>query len=297
MSTERAFEQAILASPEDDALRLIYADWLEEQGDPRGEYLRVETALARTPAGDPRYGALRERVTELRQGVDRTWGTTFGLRKITAIEDLVYYLREFHKSWSDSPGLDPASLPVDLPYGLALVYRELGALTELKGYRTPFNAQDCLLSPQRIQRVGDMLEFAWENQGVWSCRFPADTKLADPPVYSNSLDVWSGTTGGFQRICDSLNHFLTTFCLQEAVMSAPRLLAFDNVSQPREVIDAMCRPLWLAGQYVAGEPSHNFFDVPGQDLLVMEYAGLWLGSHSDAALRLVRNGVHYNRIH
>src|SRR5262249_36968134 len=36
----RAFLDAILEAPEDDAVRLIYADWLEEQGDPRGEFIR-----------------------------------------------------------------------------------------------------------------------------------------------------------------------------------------------------------------------------------------------------------------
>lgn len=35
---------AIEREPEDDALRSVYADWLEERGDPRGEYLRLEIA-------------------------------------------------------------------------------------------------------------------------------------------------------------------------------------------------------------------------------------------------------------
>lgn len=37
--------QAILDNPEDDALRLVYADWLEERGDPRGEFIRVQVLL------------------------------------------------------------------------------------------------------------------------------------------------------------------------------------------------------------------------------------------------------------
>src|SRR5262245_31478207 len=36
------FIQALLAAPEDLTLRLVYADWLEERGDPRGEYLRCQ---------------------------------------------------------------------------------------------------------------------------------------------------------------------------------------------------------------------------------------------------------------
>jgi uncharacterized protein (TIGR02996 family) len=296
MNTERAFERAILAAAEDDAPRLVYADWLEERGDPRGEYLRVETALASTPPGGRRYRSLRKRVTELRKGVDRAWGTTFGLRKITAIEDLVYYLREFHKSWSDSPGLDPASLPPDLPPGLALIYRELGALTEIEAERPPFSAQDQLVTPNRIRHVGDMVEFAWENQGNWSCRFPAEAGVADPPVYSDAADVWQSPSRGFQKVCDSLNHFLTTFCLREAVFSAPCLVSFRGNHQPHKVLRAACRPLWSAGRFVSGEPDHIFYDVPGQDVLVMEASGLYLGSHSEAALRAIRKGIRYNRL-
>jgi uncharacterized protein (TIGR02996 family) len=297
MNTERAFERAILAAPEDDSRRLVYADWLEERGDPRGEYLRVETALASMPSGGRQYRSLRKRVTELRKGVDRAWGITFGLRKITAIEDLVYYLREFHKSWSESPGMDATSFPADLPHGLALVYRELGALTEIEAEPSPFDAQDQLVEPNRLRHVGDMVEFAWENQGNWSCRFPVEKGVADPPVFSNAADVWQSPARGFQRVCDSLNHFLTTICLQEAVYSAPCLVSFNGGSQPREALNAACRPLWPNGWYVSGEPSHNFFDVPGQDVLLMDYAGLWLGSHSDAVLRLIRKGVRYNRLH
>src|SRR5581483_3087358 len=39
----------VLAHPEDDAVRLIYADWLEEHGEPeRGEFIRCQVELART---------------------------------------------------------------------------------------------------------------------------------------------------------------------------------------------------------------------------------------------------------
>src|SRR5262249_2653590 len=38
---EVAFLEAIRAHPEDDDPRLVYADWLEEQGDPRGDFIRA----------------------------------------------------------------------------------------------------------------------------------------------------------------------------------------------------------------------------------------------------------------
>jgi uncharacterized protein (TIGR02996 family) len=48
MAKDEDFIQAILAAPDDDNLRLIYADWLEEQGDPRGPYLREEVKQFRS---------------------------------------------------------------------------------------------------------------------------------------------------------------------------------------------------------------------------------------------------------
>jgi uncharacterized protein (TIGR02996 family) len=54
MTPDDAFLQAILEQPEDDGPRLMYADWLEERGDPRGEFIRAQCELARSPDDDPR---------------------------------------------------------------------------------------------------------------------------------------------------------------------------------------------------------------------------------------------------
>lgn len=50
MSDHDALLAAILANPDDDTPRLVYADWLTENGDPdRGEFIRIDVELARTP--------------------------------------------------------------------------------------------------------------------------------------------------------------------------------------------------------------------------------------------------------
>jgi uncharacterized protein (TIGR02996 family) len=62
MPHDDAFLRAILEAPNDDAPRLIYADWLEEHGDPdRAEFIRVQIALAHLPEDDPRREALKSR--------------------------------------------------------------------------------------------------------------------------------------------------------------------------------------------------------------------------------------------
>jgi uncharacterized protein (TIGR02996 family) len=55
MTREAAFIQAIRAAPDDDAPRLIFADWLEEHGQTdRAEFIRIQCQLARMT--DPHPG-------------------------------------------------------------------------------------------------------------------------------------------------------------------------------------------------------------------------------------------------
>ena len=59
--SDAALLAVIRAAPADDAPRLVYADWLDEHGQPeRAEFIRVQIELART--NDP---ALRRREAEL----------------------------------------------------------------------------------------------------------------------------------------------------------------------------------------------------------------------------------------
>jgi uncharacterized protein (TIGR02996 family) len=46
MTDEQALLATILAEPENDAPRLVYADWLDDHGDPaRAELIRAECEL------------------------------------------------------------------------------------------------------------------------------------------------------------------------------------------------------------------------------------------------------------
>src|SRR5262249_24580085 len=56
----------ICAHPEDDAPRLIYADWLEENGETaRAEFIRLQIELARRPGEEDPPPALLQREGEL----------------------------------------------------------------------------------------------------------------------------------------------------------------------------------------------------------------------------------------
>jgi uncharacterized protein (TIGR02996 family) len=66
LTSDDAFLKAILADPNDDAPRLIYADWLDEQGrHERAEFIRVQVALSGLDADDSRRDELEAREREL----------------------------------------------------------------------------------------------------------------------------------------------------------------------------------------------------------------------------------------
>jgi uncharacterized protein (TIGR02996 family) len=72
MSDDLGFLRALLASPDDNNLRLVYADWLEDHDDPRAAFLRLEVALHQTDT-NARPGDLRERLHQARCCLDPRW--------------------------------------------------------------------------------------------------------------------------------------------------------------------------------------------------------------------------------
>src|SRR5262245_66515414 len=64
---------AARGNPEDDGPRLVLADWLEEQGDPRGEFVRLECRLEAMEDGDPQYPVFRPRSDELAERYGEAW--------------------------------------------------------------------------------------------------------------------------------------------------------------------------------------------------------------------------------
>jgi uncharacterized protein (TIGR02996 family) len=66
MTPEDAFLQTIRENPDDDTPRLVYADWLDEKGQPeRAEFIRVQCEAATLALGDPRRQRLETRGRKL----------------------------------------------------------------------------------------------------------------------------------------------------------------------------------------------------------------------------------------
>jgi uncharacterized protein (TIGR02996 family) len=81
MPGHQAFLQDILEHPADDAPRLIYADWLEENGGPAGqeraEFIRVQCELSRLGPEDPRRCLLEMRERQLLARNRPAWDAVF----------------------------------------------------------------------------------------------------------------------------------------------------------------------------------------------------------------------------
>jgi uncharacterized protein (TIGR02996 family) len=95
MDHAAAFYQDILEHPDDRAPRLIYADWLEEQGDSRGEFIRLHCAATDLAPGDPARLPLVRRLHELLAEREAAWTDELvgPLRKLLGTDAFEYDFR------------------------------------------------------------------------------------------------------------------------------------------------------------------------------------------------------------
>jgi uncharacterized protein (TIGR02996 family) len=123
MERDDGFVGAILTDPSDEAVQLVYADWLDERGDPRGEFLRLRAEWNRGWAGSRQPPAeLASRMEELRAAIDPVW---------VALLDTLGVPSEPAKLWFECFG------PIDPPLTEPLVTRRVwGRQGRLAGLAT-----------------------------------------------------------------------------------------------------------------------------------------------------------------
>jgi uncharacterized protein (TIGR02996 family) len=95
MTEHGTFLQEILSHPDDDAPRLIYADWLEERGDPRGEFIRVQCALTTLPKMDARRPDMEERQRQLLAEHQTKWLATLNPECLAPSRPFIPFERGF----------------------------------------------------------------------------------------------------------------------------------------------------------------------------------------------------------
>jgi uncharacterized protein (TIGR02996 family) len=67
------FLRMIHTNPEDNTTRLVYADWLEEQSDPRSIFLRIEQEVVKVSVNEKNYGDLFCPFLKLARALDTVW--------------------------------------------------------------------------------------------------------------------------------------------------------------------------------------------------------------------------------
>src|SRR4051794_29023068 len=82
---ESAFHQAIVEQPDDISLRLVFADWLEERGDPRGTFIRLQCQRAERTRHDPVWKDLLAQEAALLKRHETEWSKPI-LRLVDGVE-------------------------------------------------------------------------------------------------------------------------------------------------------------------------------------------------------------------
>lgn len=98
MHDEQEFLQAIGDRPHDESNRLVFADWLEEAGDVRAEFLRVDARLAQLRAGDEEYAETLLQWRDLRDELPAAWQL---LLSRSPVENCGLHLNPCPQKWSD----------------------------------------------------------------------------------------------------------------------------------------------------------------------------------------------------
>lgn len=76
---QQALLNAILANPDDDLVRLVYADWLDEHGQPeRAEFIRLQIEMTRLDENSDECRALQGRQNDLLEAHREQWAAQAG---------------------------------------------------------------------------------------------------------------------------------------------------------------------------------------------------------------------------
>jgi hypothetical protein len=202
---------------------------------------------------------------------------------INNIRALGTFLRDYHRSVGDGSLPDGLVRP-DLPRPLRKIYLNFGSWTKPW---SPLAAQDYLLPADKLVDEDGYICFLRENQGVWHCW----CRPGDDAVY---CDAESGRgVKNAQQIHESIDHFLITFCLQEAVMSSPEIVYLHDFSPPEGVVVAAGQELLIGGRYVYPSSPLDFYFAPHRRLLAMRtpLKDLWIAGYEAGLLDCVKNEI------
>jgi len=161
----------VLAHPDDDTPRLVLADWLTERGDPRGELIAVQCALARPLVREKAQELAKQELDLLREH-GPTWVADHGLdparvtaaRRHDAVERARGATLMFHRGFADELKTTAADFAAAAPLARTPLRRlvltdstsaALAALADFPGIATlaALRLRDCTLPPPTLTAV------------------------------------------------------------------------------------------------------------------------------------------------
>src|SRR5262249_43172328 len=186
MRIERGFLLDVLDNPDDDAPRLVYADWLDEHGlASRAEFIRLQVELARLDRYDPRWPALRRREAELLAAHAAQWVEEAGLADLkepafrrgfvehAAFRDCLHFLAESRRRFQRTP----------------LSSVELGGVgdwNEERGYRKGLDRLLRAVAGRRLRRINLRTDHSlgWGDLAALE-HLPPDARLEELDLSDN----------------------------------------------------------------------------------------------------------------
>jgi uncharacterized protein (TIGR02996 family) len=176
-SLREALETALVENPDDLATHRAYADYLQEHGDPRGEFIQVQLALEETGKSDEERRDLQQREQELLAEHAREWLGELGEELLGSIEEAPDLLEEtfkpydirFARGWLDRivrrlnsvTGGDLGGLLCRVPQ--ARLLREL--ILECAGGIVPHLVSSPFLTNLRVFRLGEQVKDDYRTYG------------------------------------------------------------------------------------------------------------------------------------
>ena len=232
LHTHDDFLTAIQAAPANRALRLIYADWLDEHDDPRGALVRVEEEMRELPVFSDRFWELKPRRNALRVQVGAEWCER--MRYGTECEPVFRHgipdgwrerwrlIREFTERWHRVSMGDVGGRQAEIAEAEARLGREL-----------PPSVREWLASAYDVQpRAKDDTRRTWnpfvsdgkyystlsnrdravvlaeDDEFFWGVRF-TDCGISDPPVYFLSFGHLADEVAiGVAPVAETLTEYL-----------------------------------------------------------------------------------------
>jgi uncharacterized protein (TIGR02996 family) len=192
MTHDDAFLQAIVENPDDDAPRLIYADWLEERDDPRGEFIRIQCLLAAMSAEDERRSLLERHERKLLTRHQDRW---------------LGELRPFVRGWTFRRGfLDAITVPAAtylhravLPHPATVRRVEV----DLDGFETPLAILE--LVPESVARENLVLPIGLRSRMlVMAAWEPLDVDMLQKMQFILNRDIEFVAAEG-KKVMEAIN--------------------------------------------------------------------------------------------